>query len=683
MDSFSDDYLATLGGSLMKDLLADLQVVDGDWSLDQLERELAQLDHEPQPQTHSLPHLSAASLVVSHAGRSTVVQPPPQLTSLPIGMDAWSLSLEKFSGLSLEQDFLAADAVRKQQQIQAPPQAPAQPSFSLEGMEDYDVGEMPTLPPPPGMGGAIHGVLQSQLIKPDDIMNQPMEVQAQLPLHPKPPAQRFPKTPQNSLVLPDGDARDLQFSMSALAPLMVAMPPQDTAAAALSALGIGPSIDAIKPQGEGHSTSGELPPPQLGIDAIPSQQQHPSEGLPPLVGAIPMQENACMVTQSHQLQTGIVPSPGSMPIHTQGIMADHMAGMPQMHPGHPQMMQPVPFAIPAAGAPWHVPPMPPPMRVYCNPHPSAPPIPAAALESSLMKSRDIAYVIHSILKPILSEGVSESDYDIQFLRRLSGRQVNHANPKHLKDVQGEITSRATKSKEWSSEKGVLGLVAKTNVARPRALIATPVSTGEQDTEQKQRASLWKARIYCDQAYQSYQSVVEIWRSAPPGAVPPQVQLHLMKLMKCFGITLSDKEYKVDQDALKLLMKLSKGRSLLARVLEQALLPPHAVQALLPSVLEVLLSSSTRKNGEDIADDRLFRAIAMVVPRVNLASAALLESTKTVLANGKAALASTARMECLHALLQKGAIVFAQEPSVDLKAEWGNAEKDFMVFLQSM
>ena len=76
----------------------------------------------------------------------------------------------------------------------------------------------------------------------------------------------------------------------------------------------------------------------------------------------------------------------------------------------------------------------------------------------------------------------------------------------------------------------LGYVAKSNVTRPRALIATPQPTPKkEDTEEKkQRANLWKARVYCDQAYQSYQKVIDIWRLAPPGPVPvetgPEVRL---------------------------------------------------------------------------------------------------------------------------------------------------------------
>ena len=63
-----DEYFGTLGGSLMKDLLADLQVDDNDWSLEQLEKELESYEKEPSIlQQQPLPSLNAASLVVSHS----------------------------------------------------------------------------------------------------------------------------------------------------------------------------------------------------------------------------------------------------------------------------------------------------------------------------------------------------------------------------------------------------------------------------------------------------------------------------------------------------------------------------------------------------------------------------------------------------------------------------------------
>ena len=102
MDFSSDEYFGTLGGSLMKDLLADLQVEDGDWSLDQLEKELAQLDAEPQlPPMTTQPNmtLDAASLVVQHAQERSV--PQASVPAASDGLDAWALSLEKFTSLTM------------------------------------------------------------------------------------------------------------------------------------------------------------------------------------------------------------------------------------------------------------------------------------------------------------------------------------------------------------------------------------------------------------------------------------------------------------------------------------------------------------------------------------------------------------------------------------------------------
>lgn len=613
----------------MKDLLADLQVDDGDWSLEQLERELSSLDQGAQHAPHSVPTLSAASLVVSHAqtrsaGAAGMMQPP---TAALGGMDAWSLSLEKFTALSLEDDFLAADTVRKQQQ-QAPP------GFSLEGAEDYDIGEKASLPPPPGLaGGGMQGSLQQQLIQPEDIDTL---LTQNFHAHPVPNPKNLPKTPHNSMSISDDDAK-LQSA--------------------------GPQ--ASVPQGR-------APPAEF---IAVQQPAHALMGM-----SVPLQGDI--------LPHGTMPAKGVMPI-PMGVISQQMPP-PNMMQQMPPHMAHVPVAMPApmGGPAWQTaprapmpPPTPPPMRVFCNPHPGAPPIPATALETKFMNARDIAYVIHSILKPVLAEGVSENDYYIQFLRRVGGPHANPLKPKQPKDMNEEMVSRAKKAKEWSNEHAILGHVAKANVARPRALIATPVASTEQDTEQKSRASLWKARIYCDQAYQSYQTVVDIWRTAPPGAVPPQVQLHLMKLMKCMGITMVDKEYQVDEEALKILVKLSKGRTLFARILEEALLPPNAVQILLPSALGVLMSAPARK--DDMTDDRLFRAITRVGQRLNLASATLLACVNSVKSNGKSALSSTARMECVHTLLQKGSAVASQDPSEELRVEWGKAETEFMNSLQGV
>jgi hypothetical protein len=383
--------------------------------------------------------------------------------------------------------------------------------------------------------------------------------------------------------------------------------------------------------------------------------------------------------------------------------------MPPPGPGVPMPPPPagiiVGTTIPSGGPAWQtplpVPPSPQPMappqaKVFCNPFLAAPPIPASALETEYMSARDIAYVVHAILKPVLAEPVSEDDYCIQYLkRRMGGAQANPFTPKKPRDMNSEMTSRETKSKEWASEKSTLGHVTKSNVARPRALIAMPQPTpANQDNEhQKQRANLWKARVYCDQAYQAYQKVVDIWRTANPGGgVPPQVQLHLAKLMKCMGIVMDNekKVYTVDSEALKLLSKLGKGRTLISRVLEQALLPPNVVQALLPTLLSVVipLPNTTKRSDssppvEDFTVDRLFRSITGIIVKLNVPSSTLVKCMESVLSHGKVSISSPPRMECVHALLQKGGMVVSQDPSDEIKLAWGNAESHFVSLLQAV
>ena len=606
MDNFPDDIFGTLGGSLMKDLLADLQVDDGDFSLEQLERELETMD-EAQFQNHPIPALDAASLVVSHQQQTPSILPPvSHFTSQ--GVDAWSLSLQNFTAMSLQDDFLAADSARKKHQI-------LQPTM-LEGAEDYDVAEKVTVGAPPGLGTSRNH------------RSTPVPVP-------------FPKTPENSISVTADEAASIEESLPILPPVSTVPPSSSVPTAPQPILS-----EPFPPQ--------PVPLPTVPLPQVPFYPLVSPQGVVP---AMPM------MTPQGMPPPQLMPPPGPVPM---------------VHPA---------TRGPAWQTPIHpVPPQPAVRRVFCNPHPAAPPIPATALETKYMSARDIAYVIHAILKPVLVQGITEDDYFVLYLRRLGG-QASALMPQKPKDVDGEMLSRAMKSKEWSSVKGVLGHNAKSNVARPRALIATPaVVATEQDSEQKQRATLWKARIYCDQGYQAYQAVVDIWSSAPSGSIPPQIQMHLVKLMKCMGITNVDKEYKLDRDSLTLLIKLSKGRTLTARVLEQALLPPNAVQALLPLLMDVLFGVISKKSADDNSDDlsveRLFRAIARVLQQLNTSSDTLLQCFEAVRKNGRTSLGSSARMECAHTLLQKGSAILGQDPSEEKRAAWGRAEGEFMSLLQA-
>lgn len=686
MDSSTDEYFGTLGGSLMKDLLAGLQVDDNDWSIEQLEKELESYEKQPSLVQQPLPSLNAASVVVSHSqqrsssllpmfsqGSTTASLAPPGIGSNPT-TDAWSLSLQKFTSLSLQDDFLAADSARKQTR---PPPGMA----ALVGAEDYDIKEKQVLFPPPGLRA---GIPEPAPGPPGlGIFTQPTPV---------PPKQDLPvsaeqnnNVPQSHKMSNVGPIAGFESSLGNSDQSPNGIPTSATTFPITNAFLTPPAMMPL--QGAIMPLQGAVMPPlqvQGGIGLPPTA---PPRVLIPEHGTITGPGN-----QSAPLPLMGVPMP--MPMNIPPTMATPLTGVvvgaAMATPGPAwQMPRPVPLPLPTPQQlPSHQ------SKAFCNPYPRAPPIPATALVSSCMSSRDIAYVVHAILKPILAAGSSENDYYIQYIkRRVGGPQADPINPKIVKDATHDVTSRENKSKEWASEKSVLGHVTKSNVARPRALIATPQPSADQDNkEQRQRANLWKARVYCDQAYQAYHKVIDIWRSSSSNkGIPPQVQLHLVKLMKCMGIVMDNekKVYVVSDEALKLIAKLEKGRTLISRVLEQALLPPNAVQPLLPALLNIIIalplssseSSNTTMNVEEKTIGRLFQAITGVVLKLNISGKTLVECLEVALRHGKAVTYSIVRMGCLHSLLQKGAQVVPQDPSEDVKEAWGIAERKFVSGLQ--
>jgi len=594
----------SLGGSLMKDLWADLQAGDTEedeammgWSLEQLERELAHLEDDgPAPPQMPPPGMpSAASLVVSHAQERLALDGIQTTATAPTvsAADAWSQSLQNFTALSLEQDFLAADSARKQ--TTAPPGIDAE---LLRNVQEYNVTEVATMQAPPGLAPkrppGMPSPAQKKSVTRDISKDMPVarllleeeaqfgEVQFEEPK--RPPRRRVPPTPQNS---------------------------------------------------------------EVSLRFLPPTPQNSTVSLDQPVVTTPLFQKAMVIP------------PREPPVMQQQPPA--MATPPKQ-----QQQQPA----------WQTQPTMPTRPVYCQPDPAAPPIPSAALESSLMKARDLAYVLHSMLKPILIAGISPDDYDILLWQRRSGRMNSPNTPTPSKNLEKEMESRSKRSKEWTAEHSTLGHTAKSDVSRPRALIA--VHTAEETTSapNKERASLWKARLYVDQGYQAYHSVLDVWRAAPPGTVPPRIQPHMVKLLKCLGVKLETppSTYTVDKTALSLLLKLPKGQTLLARILEQALLPPNAVQALLPAALSIAVHSPFV---EDICNVRLFRAFARVVTTLpNMEPPCLVESVKAV--EDPDALKSTARMECIHALLRRGNTLSTQDPV--FAPEWTKTEQEFMKLL---
>jgi hypothetical protein len=618
LNESDDDAFTSLGGSLMKDLLADLNANDdasGGWlSLEQLELELDQLQQQntatPEVMERSSVAPTAASMVVTAAQLQSkqtamdfaAVSAAAILQSRQLlQQDAWTASLERFAATSsAQEEFLKADSQKKQTM-----------DF-ITGAHEYSL----VYPPP------IHNVTSQQ---------QQILVDAASKLSSSVVASPPPRT--HGVRQPNMDFVELQHHQQ-----QHQLIPKT------------PHSSTVNICGPTPPPSAQQPPRQVTRD--PSLSMQP----PPQI--------------AHTVPVAVaVPQP-------QGMMA-----WQQHHAPHPQMMNspppPMHMMMNSPPPPTHHMMMPP--RVYyCNTHPQAPPIPAHALESRYMRARDISYVVHTLMKPLLT--ADENAYDALLLQRQRTGKEN-------KIKQDDATpSRAAKSKEWSAEHAALGHVVKTNVLRPRALIAKPTTNGDESNSanNKQRAILWKARIRCDQAYQAYDQLVSngggtnTWRTS--GQVPQQ----LIKLLKCFGIgSVNIKD--VDTSALELLLKLNKGRVLLARVLERALLPPNAAQALLPAALNVLLTTTTATNASSSSnndnDDRCFAALARVVTTLpNVNGSTLLNSLDACKTNAQAAFATAAAMACVHALLQRGATL---KDDPEYGDEWTRVEQEFMVILAGM
>jgi len=414
------------------------------------------------------------------------------------------------------------------------------------------------------------------------------------------------------------------------------------------------------------------PTPQTSVTVTPAGIALPPPGTipgPPPQALPPTPPNSTHTPTTPAAGTNLPPAHSSVHTTTQ-----HITG------GHPMAaLTAVPVAVPMPRA-WQGSPMPvpPPRPVYADPHPDAPPIPANTLATPFMSVRDISYVVHSILKPILAIGISPFDYDQVFWRRRGQGLRPGKKSKGVDKLEKEMKSRSEKTEEWSNQHATLGKTAKTNVARPRALIAQPIpNEGTPGGEEKQRQTLWKARIYCDQAYQAYMHVVETWESSSGTAVPANLQSHLVKLLRCLGISFKDDKddhhpvYSIDPSGLSLLLKLAKGRVLLARLLEQALLPPASVQVLLPPALQVLYEAK-----QDPVDDRVFAAWARVINSLpDLSGTCILEALKVIQKNANAALSSTSRMQTVHGLLRRGSMLAASEP--DFAPKWNEMESEFM------
>lgn len=276
---------------------------------------------------------------------------------------------------------------------------------------------------------------------------------------------------------------------------------------------------------------------------------------------------------------------------------------------------------------------------------------------------------------MLLRGSSPTDYDIQFLQRRGGGNSKTPSKKpQAQKLAKEMNARSKKTMEWMKDQKALGTVTKTDVTRPRALLAvsSSIKKVEEDESQKDRASLWKARLYVDQGQGAATALMNIWQSAAPGTVPPQVQSHLKKLFKILGVVVKGDVYSMDEtkESLKVILKLSKGKNFVARLFEHALLPPNAAQAVLPVALKYALAGNVP---DAQADARLFSSFARVLTMLTQWNPEALLSALEA-ATTKSALSSQPRMECLHALLRRGNSVTEPE---DYVKKWKAGEAELM------
>lgn len=620
-DDNDDDLLNSLGGNLMKDLLAGLAVDDDDngWiSLEELERELGHLEKHPLPAP--MVPASAASLVVTHQTKTDRNKQEKTLMQTD-ARDAWSLSLEKFSAAALEEDFLQADASRKQQFKPAPP-----PGLHVGLAAEYNVDEK-LISPPPG--------LQAH------------------------------KPPVPIVHAPEPSKIDLDLAAAKLLQQVQGGPYSQPLSNVESWAGGQPLPNVSIPK-----PSTATPHNSVTISTLPGGVSPFAPTPPPSTAATPQVPRETDIPQGYQLGMLNIPTlPPSLPAPIAAIVP--------------------PVAVPVTGFMQSLGPFVLRGKVhYCNPHPQAQPIPAATLASKYMTSRDISYVVHGILRHVQAAGASTvHDYDVQYWVRRNGEGAKEG-VRTGKTTAVITTEREIKAKEFATKHATLGYVTKSNVTRPRALIMQPsVESTQAETlgEQKQRAALWKSRIYVDQAYQAFLHLREFEAERP---ISSSTQHALMKLLKCMGLQKQNEAYSVaDRDSIKLLMKLDKGKILVSRILELGVLPPNAVAVAMPVILQVVLDEPAKSMLDDHVDNRLLVVLSALMENLpQLEPQVILECVKVVVVRGKAAeqvLSSMARMQYVHSLLQRGGRAATELRDEPFAKEWETMEQAFLSILAGL
>jgi hypothetical protein len=357
--------------------------------------------------------------------------------------------------------------------------------------------------------------------------------------------------------------------------------------------------------------------------------------------------------------------------------------------------------------------------LFNNPHVTrVPPIRADLVASSRMAPRDILYVVHAMLRPLLPlvENPYDNDYYFQIFTERQG--MSPAEKPAWKDEKEQMVGKelhfrqvvVERAKDWKEDKQTLGHIVKSDIKRPRALLAVPVLSKmglideaiTSNEECSQRAQLWRSRVLVDKGYQAHLELVEAHRLLTTNVTPEQgqelirdIQSNVVLLQSYFGLTMANgKEPVVDVPTLRACLNLSKGQELVARCMEERSLPHASACVLLPYIICTIFADARPANMTDVTvakEERLCRSLTALVLLHNPAVSKdvllqCLEGMVEIAAktNLKKVLGYAARAAVMHAVLSRGGEVFTQsaDTSQDLNDRWLIKEMEFRNLLSS-
>lgn len=287
--------------------------------------------------------------------------------------------------------------------------------------------------------------------------------------------------------------------------------------------------------------------------------------------------------------------------------------------------------------------------------------------------------------------------------------------KKLEQAEIRRTNNLEKrAKKWEGEEKVLGHISKSNVSKPRALLAIPTMKQESadlaEEEEKLRNELWAARVLIDKGMLALLDLQELQRIIKDNRVNPDkkeslmrgVRTHIKILESCVGITEDVQEAgenkegeevgqptkSFDANTLASVLKLPKGMQLVARTIETGILPHASAVTILPSALAELLSEKREESwaaNKVNMEERLLNAFErgiVTISQPEIPGSVLKNIVRSVCAQHegestmKDAIATgRRRAEIMHTIMKRGGEVCEGDQ------EWESLEEGFIIMLK--